>query len=144
MTASVVRVNADRLPRAGSYERYTLRLSADPERFGAIRWLVGAHLRMWGRERLTDAAAVCVTELLTNVHRHVRDPECELSLLHLPDGIRVAVSDLSPELPVVVEQPDAEAETGRGMFLLAHTAERWGTVPSATGKTVWVLLRDVV
>lgn len=120
---------------------YTLQLCADPAQFAAVRCIVGAHLHLWGRERLIDVAALCVTEMLANVHRHVSAPECELALLNLPEGIRAAVSDGSSVLPVVAE-PDWCAESGRGMFLLAHAAACWGAVPTATGKTVWVLLRD--
>ncbi|MDX6350885.1 MAG: hypothetical protein QOF84_5675, partial [Streptomyces sp.] len=33
------------------------------------------------------------------------------------------------------------AETGRGLLLLAATAERWGTDLTPTGKQVWAVLR---
>ncbi len=142
MTVSDVRMDSESPPDLGSWERYSLQLRADPVQFGAIRRIVSAHLRLWHHESLVAAATVCVTEMLSNVHRHVQMPECELALVHVPGGVRVSVRDLSYVLPVASE-PDWCAESGRGLFLLAHTAELWGTMPTATGKTVWVLLREV-
>ncbi len=142
MTVSVVCTEPESPPSIGSWGMYSLQLRANPIQFAAVRRIVGAHLRLWGHESLIDPAAMCVTELLANVYRHVSRPECELALLNVPGGVRASVSDMSSVLPVASE-PDWCAESGRGLFLLAHTAERWGTMPTATGKTVWVLLREV-
>ncbi len=140
MTVSLVRRKTEHPPlSAGTC--LSLQLWSDPMQFGEVRQIVGAWLRLWGHGSLVDSAAMCVTELLANVHRHVRLPECELSLVNWPGGVRLSVSDTSPTLPVLTE-PDWVAENGRGLFLLAHTAELWGVVPTATGKTVWVLLRE--
>lgn len=118
------------------------RLSADPARLTGVRRSVRDQLRAWGRVDLADAAALCVTELLTNVYRHAGSPECELTLDRLPGGIvRVAVGDRSPVLPVRAPEPDWTAERGRGLHLIAASAHRWGVTPTATGKRVWVELR---
>jgi hypothetical protein len=85
--------------------------------------------------------ALCVTEILANVHRHVESPECELRLEKLPDGVLAAVSDSSRTLPRFGAAPDWAAECGRGMFLIAGTADRWGTASTRTGKQVGVVLR---
>ncbi len=141
MAVSVVRKRTESVPAVWG-GGYTLQLWADPAQFGVVRRIVGAHLRLWGHAGLVDAAAMCVTELLANVHRHVQTPECELALVNVPGGVRASVSDSSSVLPVLSE-PDWFAESGRGLFMLAHTAELWGTMPTASGKTVWVFLRDV-
>lgn len=122
---------------------YTLQLLAEPARFGAVRRIVRAYLRLWGRPQLTDAALVCVTEMLTNVRRHVPLCECELTLRNRPEGVLVGVADTSPVFPVVT-WPEWCVESGRGMLLLAHTADEWGVLalPDGAGKQVWVLLRD--
>ncbi|MGW7001831.1 ATP-binding protein [Streptomyces sp. NPDC054933] len=121
-----------------------LQLRAEPAQFGAVRRIVGACLRLWGRSGLVDAAALCVTEILANVHRHVNPPECELVLENMPEGVRAAVGDRSSELPVVAKA-DWFAESGRGMFIVANTANLWGVSPSeGGGKQVWVLLREGV
>ncbi|NJQ00068.1 ATP-binding protein [Streptomyces zingiberis] len=121
---------------------YRTRLVAVPERFAVARRSVGAQLRLWGYTGLIDAAAMCVTELLANVHRHVSSHECGLALHALPEGVRVSVSDRSSTLPVVPAEPDWHAERGRGLFLLSCTADAWGAEPTPTGKEVWALLRS--
>lgn len=121
---------------------YRTRLVAVPQRFALARRSVGAQLRLWGYDGLVDSAAMCVTELLANVHRHVSSHECGLTLQALPEGVRISVSDRSPALPVAEEEPDWHAERGRGLFLLSRTADRWGSERTPTGKEVWVVLLD--
>ncbi|KKD08260.1 hypothetical protein TN53_08415 [Streptomyces sp. WM6386] len=112
------------------------------EGFAAVRDMVRTQLRDWGYSGLVDAAAVCVTEILANVHRHVESPECELTLRRLPDGgVRVAVRDHSPVLPVWCTEPDWETESGRGIFLIASVSDVWGVTPRNGGKQVWAQLR---
>jgi anti-sigma regulatory factor (Ser/Thr protein kinase) len=127
-------------PPSGSWGRYELRLRVHPQTLADVRRAVGARLRLWGREELITAAAMCVTELLSNVHKHAASPECVLTLENHPYGIRAAVSDSESSLPVVKE-PDFLSESGRGMFLLSKTADEWGTDLNTTGKTVWFTLR---
>ncbi|MEK8171082.1 ATP-binding protein [Streptomyces sp. M19] len=91
-----------------------------------MRRAVGSRLRLWGREELIGAAGMCVTELLSNVHKHAGSSECVLTLENRSFGIHAAVSDSERALPVVRE-PDYLSESGRGMFLLSKTAHEWGT-----------------
>lgn len=119
-----------------------MRLSAEPARLGAVREAVSDQLRAWGRGDLADAAALCVTEILANVHRHTGSPDCELTLERLPGaGVRAAVSDGSRALPVLAPLPDWTAERGRGLHLIAAAAYRWGATLTPEGKQVWVELR---
>ncbi|MFF3561918.1 ATP-binding protein [Streptomyces sp. NPDC002574] len=120
-----------------------MRVIAEPARIAAVRTAVREQLRAWGREDLAHAAALCVTEILANVHRHAGSPECELTLHDLADeGVRATVSDRSHRLPVPAPLPlDWSAERGRGMHLIATAAHRWGARPTPTGKQVWVVLR---
>ncbi|MBL1099668.1 ATP-binding protein [Streptomyces coffeae] len=120
-------------------QRYELRLRVHPQTLAEVRRAVGARLRLWGREELITAAAMCVTELLSNVHKHAASPECVLTLEDHRHGICAAVSDTESALPVVKE-PDFLSESGRGMFLLSKTAHAWGTDLTPTGKTVWFTL----
>ncbi|MGY0486124.1 ATP-binding protein [Streptomyces sp. WG-D5] len=119
-----------------------IQLRADPEQFSDVRRTVATHLRAWGHPALVDAAQLCVTEILANVHRHVAVPECEVRLRVLPeaDAVQVSVADRSPVLPVPRAEPDWAAESGRGMFLIAAAADRWGALPTREGKFVWVRL----
>ncbi|MFI7314549.1 ATP-binding protein [Streptomyces hygroscopicus] len=122
-------------------QRYELRLRAHPQTLADVRRAVAARLRLWGREELISAAGMCVTELLSNVHKHAASPECVLLLENLSNGVHAAVSDTESALPVVKE-PDFLSESGRGMFLLSKTADEWGTDLTPTGKTVWFTLRS--
>lgn len=105
-----------------------------------IRRTTSAHLRCWGWAPVVGAAAMCVTELLTNVIKHADSNECVLLLQSSASRVRIVVSDDSPALPVVRE-PDWRSEDGRGMFLLAATADSWGAAPTGSGKDVWVEFR---
>ncbi|MET9873908.1 ATP-binding protein [Actinacidiphila glaucinigra] len=120
-----------------------MRVVAEPARIAEVRRAVSEQLRVWGREDLAPAAALCVTEILANVHRHAGSPECELTLDDLAaEGVRAAVSDRSPVLPVPAPgPPDWAAERGRGLHLIAAAAHRWGVRPTPDGKQVWVVLR---
>lgn len=123
--------------------QYRQQLVADPQQFAVVRRTVGACLRAWGLRSLVQATAMCVTEMLSNVHRHVESPDCELLLERLPEGIRAVVGDRSAALPDLLgDEPDCFAESGRGLFLLSRTADRWGSTPTETGKEVWVLLTE--
>ena len=83
-----------------------------------------------GDFELADGATLRVTETLATVHRHVKSPECEPRLRTLPEGgVRVAVADRSPELPVRYTEPDWDTESGRGVFLIASVASQWGVTP---------------
>lgn len=121
--------------------RTATRLLADPACLATVREALRNQLRAWGRADLADAATLCVTEILANVHRHAGSLECELTLDRLPEGIRAAVSDGSRRLPVLQPFPDGTEERGRGLHLIAATAYRWGSTLTPTGKQVWVELR---
>ncbi|WP_306323675.1 MULTISPECIES: ATP-binding protein [unclassified Streptomyces] len=120
-----------------------LQLRADPEQFAAVRHTIASRLRAWGHPTVVDAAQLCVTEILANVHRHVTDLACEVRLRVLAEeggAVQVSVADRSPTLPVLCTEPDWEAESGRGMFLIAAAADLWGTMPTRDGKVVWARL----
>lgn len=123
-----------------------MKVLAEPARFAAVREAVREQLRTWGREDLVDAAVLCATEILANVHDHTDSLDCELTLAPLPApeaGVRLAVSDGSAVLlPEPSGPPPACAERGRGLLLLAGTADRWGSIlMPGGGKQVWVVLR---
>ncbi|WP_327155527.1 ATP-binding protein [Streptomyces tubercidicus] len=118
-------------------QQYRQELTVHPQNLERIRRITGAYLRYWGRDELVEPAAMCVTELLSNVHKHAGSAACVLLLQISPSGVRIVVSDDSPALPVVRE-PNRFAESGRGMFLLSKTVDAWGANPTGSGKDVWV------
>ncbi|MFJ9819634.1 ATP-binding protein [Streptomyces sp. NPDC101151] len=125
----------------------TVELQALPSRIGQVRRIVSAQLRYWHLDPLIDRAALGVTELLSNVHRHARpDKSCIVELELLVDRLTVSVRDHDPRLPVVAEVADATdvaplATCGRGLAMVAAVSESWGARPDGdNGKIVWFTL----
>ncbi|MFM9702117.1 ATP-binding protein [Streptomyces galilaeus] len=87
------------------------------------------------------AVALVTAELASNAVRHGSLPgrDFRLTLLVLPHGFRVEVTDTRPERlpPPVMPQPTDDT-SGRGLLLVQAYADRWGyTVRDAYTKTVW-------
>ncbi len=115
-----------------------LPLTVEPEGLHRIRRIVFAHLRYQDLVELADDALKIVTELLSNVHKHAGGRAVLLLQFH-PDVLRITVSDRSTDMPVV-RQPDWEATSGRGMFLIDALSDDWRAVPTAAGKDIYVSL----
>jgi anti-sigma regulatory factor (Ser/Thr protein kinase) len=119
----------------------TVELQALPSRIGQVRRIVSAQLRYWHQDPLIDRAALGVTELLTNVHRHAQpDKLCTVEIELLLDRLTVSVHDHDPRLPEV-RDADAAATSGRGLAMVAAVSESWGVRPDGeSGKVVWFTL----
>ncbi|MCX4524497.1 MULTISPECIES: ATP-binding protein [unclassified Streptomyces] len=129
-------------------------LQALPSRIGQVRRIVSAQLRHWQLDPLIDRAALGVTELLSNVHRHAQpDKACTVEIEFRLGRLTVSVYDSDPRLPVLrearadaLDSPDAldALETcGRGLALVEAVSEAWGARPqdAGPGKVVWFSLR---
>ena len=118
-----------------------MELQALPSRIGQVRRIVSAQLRYWHLDPLIDRAALGVTELLSNVHRHASpDKTCTVEIELRPDRLTVSVRDRDPRLPVVAEA-EHDATTGRGLAMVAAMSESWGAHPDGDrGKVVWFTL----
>ena len=119
----------------------TVELQALPSRIRQVRRIISAQLRYWHLDPLIDQAALGVTELLTNVHRHaVPDKLCTVEIELLLDRLTVSVHDHDPHLPTV-RDADLFATSGRGLALIAAVSESWGVRPQGeAGKIVWFSL----
>ncbi|MBQ1088801.1 ATP-binding protein [Streptomyces sp. B93] len=118
----------------------TVELQALPSRIGQVRRILSAQLRYWHLDQLIDRAALGVTELLTNVHRHAQpDKICTVEIELLLDRLTVSVRDHDPRLPVVEDAPDLST-CGRGLAMVAAMSESWGARRDASGKVVWFTL----
>ncbi|MFE9726512.1 ATP-binding protein [Streptomyces sp. NPDC005794] len=119
------------------------RWSHDPRCVGVARAELLTTLRRWGLAPLNDAAALVLSELLTNAGRHARVPrgrEIETRFLLVDDGLRIEVHDASP-VPPRKRAPDLEADGGRGLFIVAAVADSWGYGDRAgPGKVAWAEL----
>jgi anti-sigma regulatory factor (Ser/Thr protein kinase) len=120
-------------------------LQALPSRIGQVRRIVSAHLRHWQLDALVDHAALGVTELLTNVHRHARpDKLCTVEVELLLDHLTISVRDNDPRLPDLREPGGDEADfatSGRGLAIIEALSESWGVRPYDVGKIVWFTLQ---
>lgn len=128
----------------------TVELQALPSRIGQVRRIVSAHLRYWHLDALIDHAALGVTELLTNVHRHAQpDKMCTVEIELLLDRLTVSVHDHDPRIPGADgtsgsgyhADVDEFATSGRGLAIIEAVSESWGVRPHGeTGKVVWFTL----
>ncbi|MET9907361.1 ATP-binding protein [Streptomyces sp. NPDC006476] len=117
---------------------YRLCLTASEHSARHIRRIVRALLAEWGMQELTDSVELAVTELVANVVRHVPDRRCVLLVLRQTAGIRVEVSDGSPQPPCARGELGEDAESGRGLLLLGAVVDKWGVAAApGGGKTVW-------
>lgn len=99
-------------------------------------------LAAWKATDRCDDVLLCVSELATNALLHGVPPNrCfRLCLALAPDGVlRVEVHDSGPgeiRAPAAVE-PGPDEERGRGLFLVAALADKWGVRERDPGKVVW-------
>lgn len=125
-----------------------LRLSPRLESVRAGRHFVQRTLTGWDLDELVDVATLLTSEAVTNAVVHAETPV--LLDVYTRDDLVIEVSDhdTTAVLPPVaaagleslLEEPDLDAENGRGLMLIATLADRWGIVPRAEGKTVWFAL----
>jgi anti-sigma regulatory factor (Ser/Thr protein kinase) len=101
----------------------------------AARRLVAQLLSAWAAEAFYDDAVLLVSELVTNVVRHVSGQVALRVELALSEpGLHVAVVDASPVLPAPAPRG---LPGGHGMRLVAALADRWGSERYGSGKRVW-------
>lgn len=98
---------------------------------------VRRQLEKWGltdHEDILDAAELLVSELATNALLHSAS-RFRLTLTAAHGILRCEVADHGRRTPQVLEA--GTSESGRGMFLVAALARRWGCHQDGPGKTVW-------
>ncbi|MFH9815940.1 ATP-binding protein [Streptomyces sp. NPDC017230] len=117
--------------------RCVLPFEALPTEVRLLRKAAAGQLDQWGVPGAADEAALVVTELATNVIKHVgKGAPATLVLERKCERLRVEMHDKSRALPSL-RNADCDAECGRGLHMLAAMAVDWGVVASALGKAVW-------
>ncbi|MEU4032603.1 ATP-binding protein [Streptomyces collinus] len=114
-------------------------LRREPISVRQARRLVTGQLAHWGLGHLADTAELLVSETVTNALRHTRGP-LRLNLRLCGSRLLCEVEDTETDGPVR-GAVDPDAEGGRGTELLDLLADAWGSVRTATGKTIWFELR---
>lgn len=115
-------------------------LSADPEQVAVARQLLRGYLETAQSPGADpDLPVLLVSELVTNAIVHA-GPPVTLRAQRSGDRLRVEVCDGVSVPPVLRPQQPAGAppsERGRGLFLVASLADRWGWEDHESGKAVW-------
>ncbi len=119
----------------------SLLLEPDVRSVGIARRMLHDVMARSGAADHADAAAVALSELVTNALVHTGD-EVTVLVWSSAVGTRVEVEDSSQHLPVRRQYADT-AGTGRGMHLVEQLTDRWGARRRNSGKTVWFELGEV-
>ncbi|WP_326687316.1 MULTISPECIES: ATP-binding protein [unclassified Streptomyces] len=130
----------------------TVALLARASEVAGVRRQIVAHCRRWDvPDAVADLAALCVSELLTNVIVHVGDGAPATVRLTWCGGeggsgevdsdsarVRLAVTDADPRPLPAPRAAAPDAESGRGLALIEALSLRWGVERRAPyAKTVW-------
>ncbi|MDH6546118.1 SpoIIE family protein phosphatase [Streptomyces sp. SAI-041] len=125
-------------PRAlGDHKVAAWDVDAEPAAVARARANASERLAAWGLEELTFVTELVVSELVTNAVRYGRPP-IRLRLIR-DRSLLCEVSDAGSTTPHLRRARTFD-EGGRGLFLVAQLAERWGTRHARQGKTVWAEL----
>jgi ABC-type multidrug transport system ATPase subunit/anti-sigma regulatory factor (Ser/Thr protein kinase) len=108
---------------------------SDPAAVAAVRNEANETLAAWGLEELTFTTELILSELITNAIRYATGP-IDVRLL-LDRSLICEVADGSSTSPHLRYAATTD-EGGRGLFLVAQMAERWGTRYTKAGKIIWV------
>ena len=99
--------------------------------------------RRMGQTDLAEAAALVLSELMTNALRHGRPTQAngiQTRFTPVDGGVRIEVYDTGPVRPEA-RNAAADDEDGRGLALVnALTGGRWGAQGDAHGKAVWAYI----
>jgi anti-sigma regulatory factor (Ser/Thr protein kinase) len=118
---------------------HCVRLTSGPAAVPAARRQVQAALRAWAVPADPADVALLTSELVTNAVQHTASPVLTLVVSCSRGQVRVDVHDTSSVLPEVADVP-ADAESGRGLHLVASLAREWGFYRTPAGKAVYFTL----
>ncbi|MGP3983583.1 SpoIIE family protein phosphatase [Streptomyces sp. KR80] len=106
----------------------------DPAAVASVRTACVRRLADWGLEQIAFSTELILSELITNAIRYGAEP---ITVRLLRDHTLICeVCDGSSTSPRL-RRAKATDEGGRGLFLVAQFAERWGTRYTPTGKVIW-------
>jgi anti-sigma regulatory factor (Ser/Thr protein kinase) len=115
-------------------------LPALPSSAGEARRLLRDALPGEASEEAVDAAALALSEIVTNALVHAGTP-MRLRVILAPSGVRVELADGSVHLPLPRDYSRA-AGTGRGLHMVTEVVDQWGAHHDDDGKVVWFEIAD--
>ena len=116
-----------------------IRLTAGPTAAAEARGQVRAAICAWDVPVDPSVAVLLTSELVTNAIRHEASETVAVAITCSCGRLRVDVHDTSRFLPVLMEAR-ADAETGRGLMLVATLSAEWGVYLTPAGKAVYFTL----
>lgn len=128
------------MSRYDSFEprlRCVMPFEAAPAELSLLRQRIRCTLDHWGASAVAEETELAVTELATNVIKHVGEGAAATLVLEPRyDRLRVELHDKSYTVPTR-SSGNCDAECGRGLHLLSAMSLEWGTLLTASGKAVW-------
>jgi anti-sigma regulatory factor (Ser/Thr protein kinase) len=115
-------------------------LPALPSSAGQARRLLRDALPGEASEEAVDAAALALSEIVTNALVHAGTP-MRLRVILAPSAVRVELADGSVHLPLPRDYSRA-AGTGRGLHMVTEVVDQWGAHHDEDGKVVWFEIAD--
>ncbi|EGX57901.1 hypothetical protein SZN_20587 [Streptomyces zinciresistens K42] len=137
-------------PSSRPLHEFAMAFTSSPRGARLARRLVSHRLDAWGHPyggRVNDTLTLITAELTANAvrHGHVDGRDFHVRLTERTDNLRVEVTDTRTErVPVLSDRkPPGDAESGRGLLIVAQLATRCAVArrAGAPGKTVWAELR---
>jgi hypothetical protein len=125
--------------RPAVLQKRRVTLPAGPTAPGRARSQVRATIEAWEIPVEESIAVLLTSELVTNAVRHEKGDIITLVITCAYGQLHVDVHDTSYTLPEPVDGPP-DAETGRGLILVASLSSSWGYYGTATGKAVYFTL----
>ncbi|MBV9380740.1 MAG: ATP-binding protein [Streptosporangiaceae bacterium] len=132
-------MNATAPTRTTELQSRRVQLASEPAAVPEARGQVQAAIRSWEVPVDPDAAALLTSELVTNAIRHEAGETIVVVISCSRGQLRVDVHDTSRSLPAMANAP-ADAETGRGLLLVATLSAEWGFYRTPAGKAVYFTL----
>ena len=114
-------------------------LTTGPTAAAEARGQVWEAICAWEVPIDASVAVLLTSELVTNAIRQEAGKLVTLAITCSCGQLRVDVHDTSRALPVLMDVP-ADAETGRGLMLVATLSSQWGFYPTPAGKAVYFTL----
>ncbi|MEU5472849.1 SpoIIE family protein phosphatase [Streptomyces lydicus] len=106
----------------------------EPEAVAPVRTAAVRQLHQWGLAEAAFTTELILSELITNAIRYGTPP---VTVRLLRDRVLTCeVFDASSTSPHLRYAATTD-EGGRGLYLVAHLAERWGTRYTPEGKIIW-------
>ncbi|MBQ0882022.1 ATP-binding protein [Streptomyces rochei] len=119
--------------------QFALSVTATPTAVTAARHRAVDAIEGWDAalsNEVVHTAELVISEFITNAVRHAAAGPVSLSVRLDEQSLRIEVCDDCPELPRP-GLPDPCSESGRGLFLVAALADRYGVEPTVVGKCCW-------